>query len=78
MTGITAQNLKDDKIYGLELEAISGLPGFSRRIFNQRIQKLGLVVTDRMIYLHPHRAQIPGNAGMCLILTPFPNGKARG
>ncbi len=61
MKGITVQELKDDKIYGLELEAISGFAGLKRRIYNPRIQKLGLVITGHMIYLHPHRVQILGN-----------------
>ncbi len=61
MKGITVQELKDDAVYGLELEAVSGLKGLTRKIFNQRIQKLGLVITGHMVYLHPHRVQILGN-----------------
>lgn len=61
MKGITVQELKDDKTYGLDLEAISGFGGLKRRIYNPRIQKLGLVITGHMIYLHPHRVQILGN-----------------
>lgn len=64
MTGITVQELKDDKVYGLELIALSGLPGLSRKIYNPRIQKLGLVITGHMVYLHPHRVQILGNVEM--------------
>jgi HPr kinase/phosphorylase len=61
MKGITVKELKDNKVYGLELEAISGLKGLSRKIYNPRIQKLGLVITGHMVYLHPHRVQILGN-----------------
>jgi HPr kinase/phosphorylase len=61
MKGIAVQGLIDDKSYGLELEAISGLKGLSRKIYNPRIQKLGLVITGHMAYLHPHRIQILGN-----------------
>jgi HPr kinase/phosphorylase len=61
MKGIAVQGLIDDKSYGLELEAISGLKGLSRKIYNPRIQKLGLVITGHMVYLHPHRIQILGN-----------------
>jgi HPr kinase/phosphorylase len=64
MTGITVQELKDDTIYGLELEAFSGLKGLARKIYNPRIQKLGLVITGHMVYLHPHRVQILGNVEM--------------
>jgi HPr kinase/phosphorylase len=64
MTGITVRELKDDTIYGLELEAFSGLKGLSRKIYNPRIQKLGLVITGHMVYLHPHRVQILGNVEM--------------
>ncbi len=61
MKGITVQELKDDVVYGLELEAISGIKGLTRKIYNQRIQKLGLVITGHMVYLHPHRVQILGH-----------------
>ena len=61
MKGITVQELKDDKTYGLALETISGFKGLSRKIYNPRIQKLGLVITGHMVYLHPHRVQILGN-----------------
>jgi HPr kinase/phosphorylase len=61
MKGIAVQGLIDDKSYGLELEAISGIKGLSRKIYNPRIQKLGLVITGHMVYLHPHRIQILGN-----------------
>jgi HPr kinase/phosphorylase len=61
MKGITVKELEDNKVYGLELEAISGLKGLSRKIYNPRIQKLGLVITGHMVYLHPHRVQILGN-----------------
>jgi HPr kinase/phosphorylase len=64
MKGIAVQGLIDDKSYGLELEAISGLKGLSRKIYNPRIQKLGLVITGHMVYLHPHRIQILGNTEM--------------
>jgi HPr kinase/phosphorylase len=61
MKGIAVQGLIDDKSYGLELEGISGLKSLSRKIYNPRIQKLGLVITGHMVYLHPHRIQILGN-----------------
>jgi HPr kinase/phosphorylase len=61
MKGITVAELRDDKAYGLELEVISGHDGLKRKIYNPRIQKLGLVITGHMVYLHPHRVQILGN-----------------
>lgn len=61
MKGITVQELRDDKEHGLELEVIAGLKGLSRKIYNAKIQKLGLVITGHMVYLHPHRIQILGN-----------------
>ncbi len=61
MKGITVQELLENKTYGFELEAIAGLEGLSKKIFNPRIQKLGLIVAGFMVYLHPHRAQILGN-----------------
>jgi HPr kinase/phosphorylase len=60
MKGITIQEIADDRDYGLELEVISGSKGISKRIYNPRIQKLGLVIAGYMVYLHPHRVQILG------------------
>lgn len=62
MKGITVQELIDDRVYGLEIETISGSRGLLRKIYNPRIQKLGLVITGHMVYLHPHRVQIFGNS----------------
>ncbi|HBA54547.1 HPr(Ser) kinase/phosphatase [Syntrophorhabdus aromaticivorans] len=62
MKGVTVQELLDDRVYGLELEVVSGFRGLSRNIYNPRIQKLGLVITGHMVYLHPHRVQILGNS----------------
>jgi HPr kinase/phosphorylase len=60
MKGITVQEIIDDKEFGLELEVISGSRGITKRIYNPRIQKLGLVIAGYMVYLHPHRVQILG------------------
>lgn len=60
MKGITVQELLEDRTYGLELEIISGFQGVSKKIYNPRIQKLGLVIAGYMVYLHPHRVQIMG------------------
>ncbi len=60
MKGITVQELSEDKEYDLELEVISGFDGVSKKIYNPRIQKLGLVIAGYMVYLHPHRVQILG------------------
>ena len=60
MKGITVQEISDDKEYGLDVEIIAGLKGVSRRVYNPRIQKLGLVIAGYMVYLHPHRVRILG------------------
>jgi HPr kinase/phosphorylase len=60
MKGITVQEIAGDSEHGLELEVISGFRGVSKRIYNPRIQKLGLVIAGYMVYLHPHRVQILG------------------
>jgi HPr kinase/phosphorylase len=60
MKGITVQDLLDDRTSGLELEIISGFQGVSKKIYNPRIQKLGLVIAGYMVYLHPHRVQVMG------------------
>ena len=61
MKGISIQELQEDTAYGLGIEVVSGTTGLSRKIYNAKIQKLGLVITGRMVYLHPHRVQILGN-----------------
>jgi len=61
MKGITVQELLENKTHGLELEVIAGSKGLSKKIYNPRIQKLGLIVAGFMVYLHPHRVQILGN-----------------
>ncbi|MCX5816395.1 MAG: hypothetical protein NTX75_09175 [Proteobacteria bacterium] len=61
MKGITVQELIKDKTHRLELYPIAGPKGLSRKIYNPRIQKLGLVITGHMVYLHPNRMQILGN-----------------
>ena len=60
MKGITVEQIAHNSEYGLELEVISGSGGLSRKIYNPRIQKLGLVIAGYMVYLHPHRVQILG------------------
>jgi HPr kinase/phosphorylase len=61
MKGMTVQELLENKAYGFELEVIAGSEGLSKKIYNPRIQKLGLIVAGFMVYLHPHRVQILGN-----------------
>jgi HPr kinase/phosphorylase len=77
MKGIAVQELIEDRTYGLELEAISGFKGLSRKIYNPRIQKLGLVITGHMVYLHPHRVQILGNTEISY-LRSLPEEEAQG
>ena len=60
MKRITVEQIARDSEYGLELEVISGSRGLSKKIYNPRIQKLGLVIAGYMVYLHPHRVQILG------------------
>lgn len=61
MKGITVKELIEDAAFGMALELLSGEKGLSQKIYNPKIQKLGLVITGRMVYLHPHRVQILGN-----------------
>lgn len=60
MKGITVRQILEDRTYGLELDIIAGAEGLSKKIYNPRIQKLGLVIAGYMVYLHPHRVQILG------------------
>src|SRR5208283_5224211 len=61
MKRITVEQIARDSEYGLELEVISGSCGLSKKIYNPRIQKLGLVIAGYLVYLHPHRVQILGH-----------------
>ena len=69
MKGITVQALADDREHGIELEVISGFTGLQKKIYNPRIQKLGLIVAGYMVYLHPHRVQILGNTEISYLRT---------
>ena len=69
MKGITVQALADDREHGIELEVISGFTGLQKKIYNPRIQKLGLIVAGYMVYLHPHRVQILGNMEISYLRT---------
>jgi len=76
MKGITVQELVSDDLYGLELEVLAGEEGLTRTVYNPRIQKLGLVITGHMVYLHPHRVQILGNIEISY-LRSLPEGESR-
>ncbi|MBP8625455.1 MAG: HPr(Ser) kinase/phosphatase [Syntrophorhabdaceae bacterium] len=69
MKGITVKELQEDRKYGLELEVIAGHRGLSRKIYNTKIQKVGLVATGNMIYMHPHRVQILGNTELSYLMS---------
>ncbi len=77
MKGITVREIADDKEYGLELEVISGLTGVSKRVYNPRIQKLGLVIAGYLVYLHPHRVQILGHTEISYLRELKPEEGAR-
>ncbi|MGD0230646.1 MAG: HPr(Ser) kinase/phosphatase [Syntrophorhabdales bacterium] len=72
MKGITVQEIANDETYGLGLDVISGFEGVSKKIYNPRIQKLGLVIAGYMVYLHPHRVQILGYTEISYLRTLEP------
>jgi HPr kinase/phosphorylase len=72
MKGLTVQQLAEDREHGLDLEVISGFKGLQKKIYNPRIQKLGLIVAGFMVYLHPHRVQILGNTEISYLRTLKP------
>ncbi len=77
MKGITVQELLENKTYGFDLEVIAGSKGLSKRIYNPRIQKLGLIVAGFMVYLHPHRVQILGNTEISFLRQLKPEERER-
>ncbi|MBP1729808.1 MAG: hprK [Deltaproteobacteria bacterium] len=77
MKGITVQELIENKTHSLELEVISGSKGLTKRIYNPRIQKLGLIIAGFMVYLHPHRVQILGNTEISYLRQLTPDERKR-
>jgi len=77
MKGITVQELIENKTHALELEVISGSKGLAKRIYNPRIQKLGLIIAGFMVYLHPHRVQILGNTEISYLRQLTPDERKR-
>ena len=77
MKGITVQELIENKTHALELEVISGSKGLTKRIYNPRIQKLGLIIAGFMVYLHPHRVQILGNTEISYLRQLTPDERKR-
>ncbi len=77
MKGITVQELLENKVYGFELEVIAGSEGLSKKIYNPRIQKLGLIAAGFMVYLHPHRVQILGNTEISYLRQLQPEERER-
>ncbi|HVN23840.1 MAG TPA: HPr(Ser) kinase/phosphatase [Syntrophorhabdales bacterium] len=77
MKGITVQELLENKAYGFELEVIAGSEGLSKKIYNPRIQKLGLIAAGFMVYLHPHRVQILGNTEISFLRQLGPEERGR-
>jgi len=77
MKGITVQELIENKTHSLELEVISGFKGLTKRIYNPRIQKLGLIIAGFMVYLHPHRVQILGNTEISYLRQLTPDERKR-
>ena len=53
------------------------LRGLSKKIYNPRIQKLGLIVAGFMVYLHPHRVQILGNTEISYLRQLKPEERER-
>jgi HPr kinase/phosphorylase len=61
MKGVAIREILEDREYGLGLTLLAGASGLSRQTYIPKIQKLGLVIAGRMLYLHPRRIQILGH-----------------
>jgi HPr kinase/phosphorylase len=61
MTGISIQELLEEKESGLDLELLAGEFGLCKRIYIPRIQKPGLALTGYTINFHPDRIQVLGS-----------------
>jgi HPr kinase/phosphorylase len=61
MTGLSIQELLEEKEAGLDLELLAGERGLGKRVQVPRIQKPGLALAGYTTNLHPDRIQVLGS-----------------
>ena len=69
MSGLTVQELEQNREYHLELTLMAGRKGLKNRITHSQVQKMGLALTGFVQFINPERLQVVGNTEMTYFKT---------
>jgi HPr kinase/phosphorylase len=72
MTGVSGEDLYDDKEYDLRLRLVGGAKGLKKRIKASQVQRLGLAFAGFTGFVQPFRVQVIGNAEISYLRTLSP------
>lgn len=73
MSGLSVQELEQNKEHHLDLTLVAGRKGLKRRITHSQVQKMGLALTGFAQFINPERLQIIGNTEMAYFNTLAPD-----
>jgi HPr kinase/phosphorylase len=73
MSGLSVQELEQNKEHQLDLTLVAGRKGLKRRITHSQVQKMGLALTGFAQFINPERLQIIGNTEMAYFNTLAPD-----
>ena len=69
MSGLTVQELEQNREYHLELTLMAGRKGLKNKITHSQVQKMGLALTGFVQFINPERVQVVGNTEMTYFKT---------
>ena len=69
MSGLTVQELEQNREYHLELTLMAGRKGLKNKITHSQVQKMGLALTGFVQFINPERLQVAGNTEMTYFKT---------
>ena len=69
MSGLTVQELEQNREYHLELTLMAGRKGLKNKITHSQVQKMGLALTGFVQFINPERLQVVGNTEMTYFKT---------
>ena len=69
MSGLTVQELEQNREYHLELTLMAGRKGLKNKITHSQVQKMGLALTGFVQFINPERLQVVGNTEMTYLKT---------
>jgi HPr kinase/phosphorylase len=72
MSGLTVQELEQNREYHLELTLMAGRKGLKNKITHSQVQKMGLALTGFVQFINPERLQVVGNTEMTYFKTLTP------